>query len=87
MIHQVFAVRDSKTEAFLPPFYSQTEAAAIRSFRASWMTSGHPFHDFPEDYSLFHLGTFDDATGKFDVQAPAHLISAFQFIVKEKGDA
>lgn len=63
MIHKVFAVYDSKAEAYLPPFFVQNQAVALRSFASAAQDADHQFHKFGADYTLFELGEYDDSTG------------------------
>lgn len=65
MIHKIFTVRDSKAEAFTQPFFAQSRGVAVRMFRAAVMNPEHDFHKFAEDYCLFELGEFDDASAAF----------------------
>lgn len=67
---QVFSVFDSKAEAFIQPWYSQTLGTAIRSFEAAVNTEAHDFQKHAGDYTLFHLGEFDQTLGQF-TQLPA----------------
>lgn len=62
---KIFSVYDSKAEAFLQPFFADTEGIALRSFTASALAEEHNFFRFAEDYTLFRLGEFDDSTGAF----------------------
>lgn len=62
---QVFGVYDKKAKHFLAPIFLVNKEVAIRTF-----TSGvnHPesrFRQNPDDYCLYHLGSFDDETGEF----------------------
>lgn len=61
---QVFSVFDSAANLFLEPFQCRTIEEAIRRFRS---TVNHPegslISEYPEDYTLFHLGEFDQETG------------------------
>lgn len=66
MLQGVFSVFDSKAAAYLPPFYAPTAGSALRSFMDAISKADHPFGKYPEDYTLFELGSFDDSTGKFD---------------------
>lgn len=66
---QTFSIYDSKAEAFIQPWYSQTLGTAIRSFEQAVNTSGHEFQKFSADYTLFHLGEFDQQTGRFTALA------------------
>lgn len=66
MIQQIFTVLDTKTEAFLPPFYALTVGAAIRSFGDTVKDPSHHFAIHPDDFVLYHLGAWDDADAVFD---------------------
>lgn len=77
----IFTVFDSAANAFLQPFFAPTIETAIRSFRELVNEPNHQFHKFPEDYVLFHVGTFDQNTGQtsgFD--APRNLGIALTFL-------
>ncbi len=63
---EVFSIYDSKAEAFIQPWYSQTLGTAIRSFEQAVNQEGHDFAKFSGDYTLFHLGSFDQTKGRFD---------------------
>lgn len=60
----VYSIYDSKVSAFLNPFFSATHGSAIRSLTASMDDVKSPFRRFPADYTLFHIGVFDDTSGK-----------------------
>lgn len=64
MKHKVFAIFDSAAAAFLPPWTCPTEAMALRHLMD--LQKAEPNHAFvrhAEHYTLFELGTLDDATG------------------------
>lgn len=83
MIHQVFTVFDSKTEAYLPPFYEQTKGSAIRSFSEAANTAGHQFQKYSEDFTLFHLGQYDDTSARFEMfKTPVSVGVAIEFTNK-----
>ncbi|WNK12845.1 MAG: nonstructural protein [Microvirus sp.] len=64
MILQIFSVLDRKAKNYNLPFYCPTIEVAQRAFAqsvndpASGMAYTHP-----EDFTLYHIGTFDDETG------------------------
>lgn len=64
MIHNMFTIYDSKAEAYLPPFVLPEKAMAIRSFSDCANDPTHAFYRNPGDYTLMHIGTYDDATAK-----------------------
>lgn len=63
-IHQVVAIRDSKLNAFDRPFFAPTTAVAVRSFGDEVNRPESPMNKHLEDFSLWHLGTYDDETGR-----------------------
>lgn len=63
---RAFCVRDEKAEAFLPPFFLHAIGQAMRAFADSVNDPAHQFGKHPEDYSLFEIGSFDDALGRFE---------------------
>lgn len=65
MTRLIYAVYDSKAEAFLQPFFVQARGVATRMFQTACQDAGHDFHKYAEDYTLFELGTFDEENGKF----------------------
>lgn len=67
MLMQIFAIYDSKAEVYNKPFYELTIASAIRAFSDAANDTQTAFAKHPADYTLFHIGTFDDATAKIDL--------------------
>lgn len=65
MIKQVFTVFDEKSNAYLQPFYLDTVGQAKRAITDCVNDHTHAFGRHPSDYTLFHLGTFNDATGEY----------------------
>ncbi len=61
---EIFSVFDSKAQAFLPPFFLPMLGQATRVFQNAANDEGHAFGKNPSDYTLFHLGSFDDETAK-----------------------
>lgn len=59
----MFSVRDAKVEAFLQPFFAPTSGSAIRSLSDAVNDPKHDFFKHVNDYSLWIVGTWDDATG------------------------
>lgn len=74
---KLFAVRDAKAEAFIPPFVLPNEAMAVREFTGCANDPTHAFCRNSDDYSLYEVGEFDDATGVLTVPAePRFLVKA-----------
>ena len=74
---EVFTVRDSAADRFLTPFMSDTVETAIRQFKEACLADGHQFNKFPEDYVLYHIGTFYAETGALDgFEVPRKILNA-----------
>lgn len=72
---EIFAVKDRALNAFMRPFFAQTIGQAIRSFSdeinrpgGHQVGSENHMNMHPEDYDLWHLGSFNDATGTFSAE-------------------
>lgn len=73
MIFNIYSIRDRAIDSYGRPFYMQTHAAATRAFKDELNREGSEMSPHPEDYDLFHLGSFNDATGEFITQQPQQI--------------
>ena len=66
-IYQVVSVRDDAVQAFNRPFYTVSVGQAHRSFsdEVNRKADDNPMFKHASDFSLWHLGSFDDETGRF----------------------
>jgi len=81
----MFSIYDSKIEAYLQPFFMPTKGAAIRAITDTLDDREHMFAKHPEDYTLFHLGTFEDGTAVFDIQStPLALAGLHELVNPER---
>lgn len=60
----VFTVFDSAAKRYLEPFFAPTVEVALRMFRTIVNTPEHQFSKYPEDYTLFVIGEFDQETAE-----------------------
>lgn len=84
MIRKVFSVYDTKAGAYMTPFFYPSEAMAIRAFTQAVLSPEHDIHAFPQDYTLFAIGEFDDEKGWIEPHAPRSLGNGVEF---KGGDA
>lgn len=88
MILKVFAVRDTKAEAFLQPFFSNSVGNALRAFGDAAVDKNCPFNKHPEDYILYEVGEYDDSTaGLGALEIIRMLACASDFVNREKETA
>lgn len=81
----VVAVRDQKADSFGNPWYAQTVPMALRHFSDACNTpdESNQWRKHPEDFALFHLGTFDQSTAQFDpIFPPTQLCIASDVVQK-----
>ncbi|QCQ84579.1 nonstructural protein [Blackfly microvirus SF02] len=78
----IFTVFDSAVGAYLQPFFSRSHGEAIRSFQDACNDAKSQFNQHAMDYTLFHLGSFDDGGGVFDCNPPSRVASAIELIIK-----
>lgn len=83
----MFSVRDSKSNAFLQPFFSATIGSALRAFGDAVNDQNSPFGKHPEDYLLFELADFDDSTGLLVGCEPIKLLGSATDFVSARGPA
>lgn len=78
----IFAVKDMKAGIYLQPNVQRTVADAIRTWEmlANDDRSDSLIARFPNDFRLFHIGTFDPVNGRLSVlEDPSDLGSAADF--------
>lgn len=74
---QIFAVFDKKAIAYAYPTFAHQKGQAIRSFENAVNDDKTQFAHNPEDFSLWHLGEWDDVTGIITpLTAPQHIEEA-----------
>jgi len=75
-----FSVHDSKVEAFIKPFFDVTTGSAIRAFSDAVNEEGSQFHRHAADYTLFHVGEFDQEMGRLLPMEPKSLGNAVTYL-------
>lgn len=74
---QAYAVYDRKAESYAQPFFAPNHAVAIRNFEGAVRSGNSQLSTHPEDFSLWHLGEYDDEQGRFqNLQNPSQLLTA-----------
>lgn len=69
MIVKVFAVFDAKARAFGMPFFAHNAAMAQRNVGMAMRDPSSILGQHAEDFQLFEVSEFDDATGMFAASA------------------
>lgn len=61
---QIFSVRDQASESFGTPFFSPTDAAAVRNLVTAALDKDSMIAKSPSDYSLWNVGEWDDVNAR-----------------------
>lgn len=74
---QIYSIRDSKGEVFNTPFFQKTHGEAERNFRELVNDEKSMVSKYPEDFDLYHLGSYEDQSGKIEIlPTPSHVVKA-----------
>lgn len=73
----VYAVFDSKAEAFGTPMFLLTKGMALRGFSDACADPASPMAKHPEDYVLHQIGTYEQNSGKLSpLPQPLFVVAA-----------
>lgn len=76
---QLFAIRDQKTEHYTQPWLAHTPGEAQRNFQRLVDDSNTQVGQFPTDYDLYSLGSYESSTGKITAHdTPQHIVHGAQ---------
>jgi hypothetical protein len=80
---EIVAVRDRAIDSFGRPVFIVSLGAAVRSFIDQINDASTEFAKHPEDYDLYHLGSFDDGDGRFfQLEKPVQISIGKQVVIK-----
>ncbi len=77
---ELFAVYDAAAEKYMDPFPAPTIDFALRGFKEACRQKDHQFEKFPEDYSLWHVGSFDASLGTLEGMTARKIAMATSFV-------
>lgn len=63
MILEMYAIFDKGINAYAQPFFCRARGEALRNFIEACNDPKSPLHNYPIDYALVRIGSWDDATG------------------------
>lgn len=81
MLLNAYSIFDSKAEAFNQPFFRLKHGVSIREFTEVSNDEKSNISRNPEDFTLFHIGSYDDSTGLLTaLPTPVSLGLALEFV-------
>jgi len=80
MMLNIYSIFDSATKSYNTPFFMQNDELAIRALKNLVNDDSTDVCKFPDQFILFKLGEFNDATGfiKHDDVFPQRVTQAIQ---------
>jgi hypothetical protein len=85
MIVNVYAVFDAVAKVFLPPFVQANDGLACRSFVRAVNDRASQLGQFPADFQLYRIGSFDDQTAVLESEVPPHALGSGVHYVQDDG--
>lgn len=67
MIQNIYTVFDAKAQTYMTPFFVPNDQVAKRALVNLLTDPTHQFSKNPEDFSLYHIGEYDDASAALHV--------------------
>lgn len=80
---KLFAVRDVKADAFGAPQTISTRGLALRGFADACADSRSEFAKYPDDYSLYEVGTYDPNTGMVSAHRLPDFVASARSVVDQ----
>lgn len=81
----IFSIFDSKAEIYNTPIFLPAIGQARRTFGDQVNDDESPFGKHPEDYTLFHIGSYETDTAEITpLETPVSLGVAIEYIENEK---
>lgn len=79
---EIFTIYDNKSETYFQPFYMLNQAMALRQFADMSNDENSNIQKHPEDYSLWHIGSWNDQDALFETIEKKHLASAHEHVLQ-----
>lgn len=81
---RVYSIRDAKAEVYNQPWFAKTHGEAERNFAQLARDPKSMVGQFPEDYDLYFIGSYNDQTGVIDaLETPQHIAKAISLNAPE----
>lgn len=84
MIRDIFTVYDNKAQAFGNPFLMENKSTAIRAFTFAANDKTNDIGRYPEDFTLFYMGQFNDADASIEHVQPTAIAYALAMIQRDQ---
>ncbi len=81
---KIFSLYDEKIDAYMQPFFFPSKGHAVRAITDFTNDSSTSIGKYPEDFTLYELGEWDDGPASFSIhEHQINLGKAIEFKIKE----
>lgn len=78
-------IRDQASASYATPWFSVSLGTALREFEQGITHPDTVYFQYPEHFSMYHLGTFDEVDGKFELfTEPQFVAKAVEFVERAR---
>ncbi len=84
MVLKMFTIYDRKSAIHQPPAYCHSVGHAMRVFMTVFRDPKSVFFQFPEDFQIFEVGSFDDRCAKLTPIGAPRLVCAGTELLEKK---
>lgn len=84
MLTRFYTLFDIKTQYYLPPFTAHNDGDAARQIQMILRKGNNIYAQYPEDYNLYEVGSFDDSTGKINAAPNVRIVCGLSKLVERK---
>ena len=71
---KIYSLYDLKAQIYSHPYYSLNDSVALRTFLQMGQDPTSTVHHYPDDFKLYRIGDFDDATGVLTPEHPFEIL-------------
>lgn len=84
MKQNIYSIYDTAAGLYSRPYFTSSDAEAVRSFKDIATDADHPVGKHPQDYTLFRIGTYDDVKGFLQNEENESLSTALELIASTR---
>lgn len=80
MIQRAYSILDTKAQVFYTPFFAVNDATALRIVADTASDLQTVIGRHPEDFVVYHVGTWNDANGFFEPGVPENIATVVNLL-------
>lgn len=84
---KVFAIYDSKTDAYMTPFFAPNGEDATRRVLSTAQQPNSLFHQFADDYTVMELGEWDEDSGTITTLEQNRVVGNVRHLINQYNKA